>query len=214
MPKVVDHAAREVAIAEAAWAVLRERGIQGLSVRNVAAASGLAVGSLRRSFPTQRSLLRFCIQLVVSRAGERIRALQPLADPLAQAEQVLAQVLPLDGQRRLEMEVWLALSVGSLSDPELREECHENDAALAALCLRLMRELAEGELGAALDPEREASRLHALIDGLALQLIRQGADESCQWAVDVLHHHLLRLVEMPGRRSRVSAPARAGSGRS
>ena len=57
MPKVIDHAAREIAIAEAAWEVLRSRGIRGLSVRNVAAQADLAVGSLRRSFPTQRSLV-------------------------------------------------------------------------------------------------------------------------------------------------------------
>lgn len=106
------------------------------------------------------------------------------------AERALAEVLPLDDQRRLEMEVWLALSIGSLSDAELRRECAENDAALAGLCRRLMEGVAR-DVGMSADlAGYEASRLHALVDGLALQLVRQGPEEGCGWATDVVHRHL------------------------
>ena len=36
--------------------------------------------------------------------------------------------------------------------------------------------------------------LHALLDGLALQLIRQGPDDPCDWALDVLQDHLEQLT--------------------
>ena len=40
----------------------------------------------------------------------------------------------------------------------------------------------------------EAGALLALLDGLALQLIRQGPDDPCDWALDVLQDHLEQLT--------------------
>jgi hypothetical protein len=74
-------------------------------------------------------------------------------------------VLPLDAERRAEMQVWLAFTMRSLTDPELRPLRDAAHSGLRTLC----RDVAV-VLGAA-DPEREGQRLHAFIDGLALHAI-------------------------------------------
>ena len=195
MPKVIDHAAREIAIAEAAWEVLRSRGIRSLSVRNVAAQADLAVGSLRRSFPTQRSLVRFCLELVLQRGVERFRALPVDLDAREFAWQACTHVLPLDEDRRVEMEVWLALSISALADPQMREECTKSEEALRQMCVIVIGRLdAVGLLAGSRSADSEPRRLHALLDGLALQLIRQGPGDPCDWALDVLQDHLEQLT--------------------
>lgn len=195
MPKLIDHAAREVQLTEAAWAVVRDQGIQGLSVRSVAAEAGVAVGSLRRSFPTQQSLLISCIRLVTSRVSARIRSLPADLPAPAFAEQALAQTLPLDAERHAEMQVWLALSIGSLSDPGLRAECDDVHAALAGLCRRVLERLRDaGELRADADVPQCARRIHALVDGLALHLVKQPEGAETTWALDALRDALGRLA--------------------
>ena len=194
VPRLIDHSAREVEVAEAAWRVLSARGVGALSVRTVAAEAGLATGSLRRAFPTQDALLVFSLELVARRVRERIGRLDLSAPAPAPQTAVLLELLPLDAGRRLEMEVFLHL--GSLAP---------GGGALRAVYDTAHRELAEaarevlgslvtaGWARADLDLPREARRLHALVDGLALHLVRQDAAAPTAWATDVLTAHLDQL---------------------
>jgi hypothetical protein len=98
------------------------------------------------------------MELVVERVRARVAVLD---DPAA----LLQQVLPLDDERRAEMQVWLAFTMRSLVDPRLgalRDAAH---TGLRSLCLRAVHGTG------APDAEREAERLHALIDGLALHAV-------------------------------------------
>ncbi|MEO6880840.1 MAG: TetR family transcriptional regulator C-terminal domain-containing protein, partial [Mycobacteriaceae bacterium] len=119
MPKLVDHAERRVAIAEAAWRVVLRHGVAGVSVRTVAGEAGLATASLRQAFPTQDALLTFCFELVLDRAAERIASTEVAGGARERAEQALLQVLPLDEERHAEMQVWLALAAASMAHPRL-----------------------------------------------------------------------------------------------
>jgi AcrR family transcriptional regulator len=165
MPKVVDHAARREQLAAALWQVVVREGVEAASLRRVAAEAGWSVGSLRHYFDGQADLLHFAMELVVTRVTERVAALPPEADPLAAATDLLHQFLPLDADRRAEMEVWLAFASRALVDRSLRELRDEAHAGVRGVCLRAV------ELLGAARPKLEAERLHALVDGLAQHAI-------------------------------------------
>ncbi|WP_432523680.1 TetR/AcrR family transcriptional regulator [Kineococcus sp. SYSU DK006] len=203
MPKLIDHAAREVEVAEAAWRVAARDGVRGVSVRSVAAEAGLATASLRRAFPTQASLLAYCLDLARRRAAARLADLDEVTG-VDSACTVLAELLPLDAGRRLEAEVQIALGVAALADADLRpvaDAAHE-DVALA--CRYVVQALTGGDPGrpAGGDPGKPAgdatedrvAHLHALLDGLALHLVRRPPDAPTGWAVQVLREHLGALA--------------------
>ena len=151
-----------------------------MSVRTVAAEAGHSAGSLRHVFASQSELLVFALQLVVDRAGERVDELREVPDPLERVQAVAAQLLPLDAQRRAEMEVYLALFTAANADAELvfgQDLVH----------------LSGGLLAGDADRELEARRLHAVIDGLAAHLIYEPADADPEWARQVLVRHLRAL---------------------
>jgi AcrR family transcriptional regulator len=158
VPKLVDHSERRQELAAALWRLVMREGIEAASLRRVAAEAGWSTGSLRHYFQTQSDLLAFAMELVVDRVRARVAALD---DPAA----LLHQVLPLDDERRAEMQVWLAFTMRALVDPRLRELRDEAHAGLRGLCRRVVDALGAPE------PEREAERLHALVDGLALHAV-------------------------------------------
>jgi AcrR family transcriptional regulator len=175
VPKVVDHEERRAELAGAVWRLVMREGIDAASIRRVAAEAGWSAGSLRHYFETQSELLRFAMELVIQRVSERVQALGEDAEPRA----LLHQVLPLDDERRAEMQVWLAFTTQALVDPglgELRDAAH---AALRDLCAR-----AAGEEGAA------AESLHALVDGLALHAVLAPAVTTPERQVELLDAYL------------------------
>ncbi len=155
MPKQVDHTERREELAVALWRLVMREGIEAASIRRVASEAGWSSGSLRHYFATQSQLLAFAMDLVMRRARDRVRALAENPDPRAWSEQVLQQLLPLDDERRVEMQVWLAFTMRAAVDPELKALRDEAHTALSDLC----RHVAE-RLGA---PARaqDGKRLHA-----------------------------------------------------
>ena len=195
VPRLIDHAAREVDVAEAAWRVLADRGVAALSVRTVAAEAGLATGSLRRAFPSQDALLVFSLELVVQRVRDRVRHLVVPAPPPAPQVAVLQELLPLDAGRRLEMEVFLHLAALAPRTGALRPVYDAAHAAIAAAVTTVLHALVDaGWARPELDVGAEAPRLHALLDGLALHLLRQDATAPTGWATAVLDRHLQELA--------------------
>ena len=194
MPRLIDHDERRQVFAEATWRVILRDGVGKVSVRTVAAEAGHSAGSLRHVFASQSELLVFALQLVVDRAEERVDALRELPDAAERVQAVAAQLLPMDAQRRAEMEVYLALFTAANADADLRPSRDVAHQSVLAGCRWMIEELDTGGLLARdTDRELEARRLHALIDGLAAHVIYEGADADPQWAHQVLLRHLAAL---------------------
>jgi AcrR family transcriptional regulator len=205
MPKLVDPEQRRARLADAVWTVIRRDGLERASVRNVAREAGLSMGSLRHSFATQAELLCFAMQLVGDRARARIAALEPVADARRAAEQLLHQLVPLDDERRAEAEVWLAFTGRALVDSRQRAIHQEIHDQLNGACTTAINLLVEAGLTAeGLDVALEASRLHALLDGLALHAVMRPAKVPPSRIVAVLARHLDALRAGP-------SPAPAGA---
>ncbi|TFV55918.1 TetR family transcriptional regulator [Geodermatophilus sp. DF01-2] len=190
MPRLIDREARERAVGEAAWRVVVREGITKLSVRNVAAEAGLAAGSLRYLFPTQEALRAYVLDLVRRNVADRIAGMRPHESIRQGVEDYFAQLLPLDTERRVETEVFLSVGVLALTDPVLRPAYERAHRDLRDGCRRILALLATDPEYRALDPDAEAARTHAFLDGLALHLVRQPPGGSTTWATEELARHL------------------------
>jgi AcrR family transcriptional regulator len=194
VPRRIDLDRRRAQLAEAVWATIRQRGIGAVSVRTVAAEAGVAVGSLRHVFPTRSELLQFSAELMAGRATERIIATELTGDPEADALALLRHLLPLEADSRAELDVNLALIAEAPALPELVPIRDRTHAQIHTMCERVIRLLAP-----TLDPRvvaREAARLFALIDGLALHLLGQAAGRGDEWAVEILGDEIRRIRRM------------------
>ena len=192
MPKIVDHDVRRAELAQAVWAVVRERGLDQASVRVVAARAGSSQGSLRHYFATQSELLAFALQVVEDRVRARLAALDRGPEPTPGARQVLHGLLPLDDERRAENEVWLAFTARAMVDPSLRDLHDSVDAALRAAYVGIAEALGLD------DPQLEAERLHAVMAGLCVHAALNGQRLPADRIRAVIDRHLDSLVNEPG----------------
>lgn len=160
--------------------VLAREGLTGLSVRKVASEAHLAPASLRHVLPTQDALRLRCLVIIEERVTSRVRghvsAGLDTGSDLAVA--MLQEVLPLDDARRLELLTQVQLGVLAVSDPSLREASARLSAGVRRLCTMAVLAIATGspmtpshEVPSALDVSDTADRLHASVDGIALQTL-------------------------------------------
>lgn len=192
MPRLVDAESRRDDVAGAVWRVVARDGLDGASVRAVAAEAGLSAGSLRHWFTAQSDLHVFAMTLVVERIRSRAGALALSAEPLEAAASLLEQFLPLDPERALESEVWLAFTARSPVARELRRVREQAYDDLFDVC----RGQVQGLLGNAISPatvESEAHRLNALIDGLLVHGVIRPERASPEVLRSVLRAHLEQM---------------------
>lgn len=170
MPRLIDHAERDREIIAAAFTVLERDGLAGLSVRGVAAEAGIATASLRRAFPTQNSLRAHCLDQIRDRASARIRAVP--GEGRERHLGMLAELLPLDAERRLELSAQLQLAVLALTDPALRAASLALGDGVRTVCRLVVEPLAAtGGLRDGETVESAAADLHCFLDGLALHAL-------------------------------------------
>lgn len=159
-------------------------------MRAVATEAGLSTGSLRHIFPTQVELLEFSMRLVTENATDRVRA-HSIENARDAVEAYTKELLPLDAERRAEIEVNILMISLAASEPRLAVVRDEARFAIAGGCRAWIDLLiGAGEASAALDRDLEAKRLHAVIDGLAMHLAQDPPGGDTNWAVRVLEGHL------------------------
>jgi AcrR family transcriptional regulator len=190
MARSIDLAERRRIVSEAAGRVLARDGLAALSVRNVAAEAGLPPSTVRYAFPTQASVREHAISLVFDRTRERIAAVPEDLPTRDRVRAVLVELLPLDEERVVELDVYLALGNAALTDRDLRPTLDRVVAEVREWCDRVLVLLAVPEAERAY----EADRLHALIDGLAMHVARLAPGEAGDRAIAVLERHVDGLV--------------------
>lgn len=186
MARSIDLEERRRTVSAAACQVLARDGLGALSVRNVAAEAGLPPSTVRYAFPTQASVREHAIASVFDRTRERIEAIDADLPTRQWARAVLVELLPLDDERVVELDVYLALGNAALTDAELRPTLDRVVVEMRRWCERVLEVLGVPSA----DLEYEACRLHALLDGLAMHVARLAPGESGDWAIDVLERHV------------------------
>ncbi|NGZ78158.1 TetR/AcrR family transcriptional regulator [Saccharibacillus alkalitolerans] len=169
MPKIVDHAQQKIKVAEAAWRVIRRSGIENASVRNVAQEAGISPGSMRHYFSTQAELFSFSMNLVSERVNQRILKLSFERPVPEVARDLLREMVPLNEESRSEMEVWLAFTSKSMSEPSLRDHADRVYEEMRQAMARILQAMVEYEFASDnLNVEEEAVRMQTYVDGIAL----------------------------------------------
>lgn len=172
MVKRTSPESRREDIANAVLRVIRRDGIGAASVRTVADEAGLSTGSLRHFFGSQSELLLFAMELVTRRVHQRIAGIEFTGDLRVDARLLAEQFVPLDDDRRGEMDVWQAFAVAARTDPALAEVRDRTDREMYDGFRRTTQALADaGHLVAGASVDVEAMRLHALVDGLAAHAV-------------------------------------------
>ncbi|GGP08980.1 TetR/AcrR family transcriptional regulator [Oceanobacillus neutriphilus] len=198
MPKKVDHQKRKIQIAETTWKVIVEEGLEQATVRKIAQASDLSVGAVRHYFASQSELLHFSMELVSERVIQRAkeRKYSKEQDPLEFVTEGICEVLPIDEERKIEMEVWLAFSAKVLVDKTLQklsnkvyQDMHQGLKNVVQ-ALQLLEIAKEG-----LDLELEVNRLHAIVDGMAMHHLLNPDHLTHEEMIATLNYHLKSLLQ-------------------
>ena len=213
MPKVVDHDQRRAELARAVWAVIGRHGIEGATVRRVADEAGFSMGGLRYYFDSQQGLLRFAALALARNVSDRVSA--HLGDDLGAADRaqlLLEAMLPLDDERRVEADVWLACLARSRVDDTLRELRTAGWAGTRHICrlaVGLRRGVAApvtvGDELADAEDEEWAGHLHVFVDGLTLQAVTY-PDRLSPAGLRAAVHRQLTLVDGPAARESGTVP--------
>lgn len=194
MPKIVDHEKQRQIVAEAAIRVIRQHGLEQASVRNIALEAGLSVGSMRHYFSTQAELFAFCMNLFRDRIEQRIGQMTFSGPILMELRNLILQFLPVDEDRKMEMEVWLSFNAKALIHPELRLLSYEMHDGLYRASKFVIETLQKQALACHdLDPELETEKLYALIDGLAVHQIMQPGRLEAARIEFMIDEHLKKL---------------------
>jgi AcrR family transcriptional regulator len=170
VPKRVDREARRRAIAEAIFAVIGDRGLAAVSLRDVAAQAGVSMGSVQHYFRSKEEMLQFALGHMRDRALTRLGdELGHLAEPSArQRVRAAARVmLPIGEQGRQEAIVsgaFYSVAVVDSARSELLREGYDRLLTVSRQILRTAEQ--EGELAAGIDPDSEAAMLFFTVQGL------------------------------------------------
>ncbi|MFI9200261.1 TetR/AcrR family transcriptional regulator [Streptomyces sp. NPDC053048] len=171
MPKRVDHDERRRRIAEALWRIATTRGLDGASLRDVAAEAGISLGQLQHYFRSRGDMIIFALDHINELAGRRIRerigALGDVPSPRAILRESVAEMLPMDDKSRSGNLVQIAYFMQAVHDERLRGHAKEGVPLLRGMFAdQIRRAMDRGEVAADRDPETEAMLLICLVDGL------------------------------------------------
>ncbi|KAA6212912.1 TetR family transcriptional regulator [Streptomyces albofaciens JCM 4342] len=198
MPKKVDHEARRQEISKALWRIASARGLEGASLRDVAAEAGMSLGRLQHYFRTKDEMLLFALRYIESLAQQRIRerieSLGREPTPYDILRACLMGMLPLDEQSRTGFLVGVAHFHRAVRDPSLRTGAQDGIPKLRELFAdQLRKAMEQGEVRAERDADDEAMVLICLADGLSTYILLDV--HTPEKAVQLLDMHLSGLFD-------------------
>lgn len=163
--------AAAASIVDATLRVVTDRGLDRVTVREVAAEASVAIGTVQHWFRTKDDLIVAAFTAVVTGIRERVDAVELGDDVRGDLIGALTQLLPLDDRRRDEARVQLAFAARAAVSPTLahlqREVLGEVRAALTQAFVR----------AGVTDRQRcadAAASVLALVDGLAMHAVSSG----------------------------------------
>jgi AcrR family transcriptional regulator len=213
--KTRDTGARE-RIVETAAVVIAEEGVEGATMRGIAARAGVSTGFITHYFEDKSQLVLETLRWANATADRRVRdaAAGAGTDALDRLQAAVEAVLPVDATRRLEWQLWAALWVHAASEPRLAEAYKAGWRGLRAILAELIDEaIAEGALDEGVDRDSEAERLVTMLAGLGLLAGVETPARAGAAARRMLADELASLRARRSRRSRSPAVGR-GRGRS
>lgn len=183
-------------IVEALWRVVARDGAHEVSVRHVAAEAGMPKSSIGHYVGTMPQLLGLAVDELVQENTDYVLSLDLFDLDLDKATEVLYTLIPVSERRRHMSGVWLLLAAQAGADPEFADVLHRLNVSVAEGIADLLSGMQQRGL---VDPRRdiatETRRIHALIDGLALQCMTDPALRREADVREILRGEVARMAE-------------------
>ena len=167
MPKVVDHDVQRVTFAEAAMRLIAKHGMEGVTMRAVAAEAGLSYGSLFHYFESKDDLLMHAVRHLTSQQTQRVNDYESQYSGLKALEHLLCDDAIVSESSRDSWTVWLTFQYKVALDASFAEMHAELVRGWLDRIIGLLSEAqAAGEIGGKVDIEFEAMAVWAYSAGV------------------------------------------------
>ncbi len=167
VPKLVDHDVRRREIAQAVWAVIAERGIEGVTLRSVASEAGVSVGRIQHYHASREELVRDSCRELLKAATQQFEAADD-ATPVERLRRLVLGRIPATPEFAIGTSIWLAYEAKSVDDPVIAELVQQGYAGGVREATALLSECGVAE------PPAVALRLMATAEGLAIRVLVGG----------------------------------------
>ena len=182
MPRVSPAHEREVRerIVRAATRVFSERGFHRATMQDIVRASGLSVGAIYTYFKSKDELILAGCDLItdqeMSELGRRLTPIEDFRQRISVAVGFMFDQIETEswrlGSTRLLALAWAEAD----TSPAIREMLQRRRREIHGVTITLLQEgIARGEFPAWLDLDEVAAGIGALLDGVILQSIEEGA---------------------------------------
>ncbi|TFC82619.1 TetR family transcriptional regulator [Cryobacterium cheniae] len=179
MPKVVDHDQRRVELVEATWRIIARHGIEGATMRDIAAEAGFANGALKPYFSTKDDLLTFAFSHVFGQTSRRMIDATVGRSGLSALRAYCLEILPLDDNRISEARIVIPFWQKALTDAAKAELHASAMLHWRDIIVEQLREgRAAGELRTGAPDEDIAGLLMNLVLGAQITAVLSPAENS------------------------------------
>jgi AcrR family transcriptional regulator len=166
-PVLVDREARRAELSELVLDLVAELGLEGVTVRALADAAGVSIGTVQHYFPSKDALLLHAQARANDAVGARAdEAAAGARGPREALAAIAAAILPTNETSARDVRVFLAFETRALNVPRLAARARRDDEELTAGLAELFR------LAGVEAPRREAVAFVALVGGLCQPLLR------------------------------------------
>ena len=196
MPRKVDHDERRRHLTAALLRIASTRGLQAVSMREVAAEAGVSLRVVQYYFTDKKTLMLSGVTELAARLDRRVReraaAIGTGLPPRTVFDVVLGAILPTDDDSRADQLAWTAYYAAGLTDPaEAVDGRYAPDALERWLTGVLATAVESGDVRGDVDPRIEVVGLLALTNGLVSSVLGQQRDVDD--ALRVVRYRLDRL---------------------
>ncbi|MFA7440534.1 MAG: TetR family transcriptional regulator C-terminal domain-containing protein [Sphingomonadaceae bacterium] len=188
MPRKVDHNERRAAIANVVEKLVFERGIEALTIRDVAKELGYSTTIVSHYFSSKLEMLLFTHQTSRSRAEKTLREAIDEETDLLECLEVL---LPISKERWRDWHTWFAFWGMAPEDPSVSDEWRTGTSEANMLFARLVqRAQAKGQISMDVDARAAATEIQIYINGIASLVAQDRKSWPADRQKDLLRHLL------------------------
>lgn len=172
-------------------ALIGEHGIDGMTMRQVAHATGLSTGTINYHFGNKRGL----VLAALASAGEAPEGSVPGGSPLARLRRLLASFVLDSQERRAWWQFWVEVAAQSARDEELRRHERARQTAQRRHVEELIEEgIRREEIRADVEAATAAEPLLALATGLAILQLTAPDEVTTRRANDTLEDAVRKIA--------------------
>jgi hypothetical protein len=161
---------KRVSALSATLRVIARDGLEKTTIRSIAKEAGCSAGSLAHYFSDKEDILRQTLELADARISKRISDIISETEPNFALREVLAQVLPIDNDRTVELTLDVNFWGRALIHPELRGLEHQDHDRWRNIVLELVTSITSSRKSE-ISAINLTDVLIAFLDGLGLQAL-------------------------------------------